>query len=170
MKTPIAHIDIKYRPAVILAILTALAGCANSDYFEPTPLAEAGNSMVYVYRPAAKNPGKKPLTLSYPEVLVDGDSAGFLKYKEYLPVELTPGEHEFRVTGLTREARWEPKDRKYKLRTEAGESYFLRFGVEFDVDRMSLGTFRGQYIITFYPVDPEDAVYEIRHTDNASKN
>ena len=154
----------------IVVALQFLGGCANSDYFEPTELANTSNSMVYVYRPAAKNPGKKPLTLSYPEVLVDGESAGFLKYKEYLPVELPSGEHEFRITGLTREARWEPKDSKYNLTTEAGKSYFLRFGVEFDVDRMSLGTFRGQYIITLHPVDPDEAVYEIRHTDNGREN
>ena len=154
---------------ILAALTVATSGCANRDYFEPTPLASAGNAMVYVYRPAATNPGKKPLTLSYPEVQVDGESVGFLKYKEYLAVEVAPGKRHFRVTGLTRDARWEPKDREYTLEAMAGESYFLRFGVEFDTARMSLGTFRGQYIITFHPIDESEAVYEIRHTDPANK-
>jgi hypothetical protein len=34
--------------------------------------------------------------------------------------------------------------------------------------KMSLGTFRGQYIISFHPVDETEAIYEIRHTSNAS--
>jgi hypothetical protein len=37
--------------------------------------------------------------------------------------------------------------------------------VEYDTDKMSLGTFKGQYIINFHPVSNKDAVYEIRHTD-----
>lgn len=150
----------------LLALFT-LAGCPNKAYFEPTPLANEGKAMVYVYRPAASNPGKKPLRLSYPEVMLDGNSVGFLKYNEYLAVEVEPGQREFLLTGLTRDARWKPKDRKYTLRVSPNESYFMRFGVEFDVAKMSLGTFSGQYIITFHPVDRSEAVYEIRHTDSS---
>jgi hypothetical protein len=149
-----------------LLLLLPAAVCANSDYFQPTPIAVEGNAMVYVYRPAATNPGfAKPLRRSYPEIMVDGESAGFLKYNRYLAVEVAPGEREFLVTGLTREARWEPRDRRYKLKVEAGESYFLRLRVEYDTDKMSLGSFKGQYIINFHPVSGDDAVYEIRHTD-----
>lgn len=151
---------------VLIALLT-LTGCPNTAYFEPTPLADGNKAMVYVYRPAASNPGKKPLTLSYPELMVDGKSAGFLKYKEYLALQVEPGTREFLLTGLTRDARWEPKDISYKLEVEGGKSYYLRFGVEFNTDKMSLGTFKGQYLISFYPLDPDDAVYEIRHTSKA---
>ena len=151
----------------LLLAVALLSGCANSDYFEATPIATPGNGMVYIYRPAATNPGKKPLTMSYPEVLIDGESAGFLKYKEYLAIELPPGEHEFRVTGLTREARWAPKDRSYTLTVEPDTEYFMRFRVEFDTARMSIDSFRGQYLIGFHPVDPTEAIYEIRHTDKS---
>ena len=151
----------------VLALLS-LYGCASSSYFEPTPIAKPGNAMVYIYRPAATNPGKKPLTLSYPEVMVDGQSRGFLKYNQYLAIEVVPGQREFLVTGLTRGAKWEPRDLSYKLETEAGGSYFLRFRVEFDVAKMSLGTFKGQYIINLTPVSETDAVYEIRHTSNST--
>lgn len=148
-----------------LAVL-ALSGCPNTAYFEPTPIASTGKAMVYFYRPAATNPGAaRPLRLSYPEIMVDGNSVGFLKYNRYLAVEVEPGLKEFLATGLTPEARWEPKDLSYKLQMEAGETYFMRLKVEFNTDKMSLGSFKGQYIINLHPVSSADAVYEIRHTD-----
>ena len=150
---------------LVLAVL-ALSGCPNTAYFEPTPIANTGKAMVYFYRPAATNPGAaRPLRLSYPEIMVDGNSVGFLKYNRYLAVEVEPGLKELLVTGLTPDARWEPKDLSYKLKMDAGETYFMRLKVEFDTDKMSLGTFKGQYIINFHPVKNTDAVYEIRHTD-----
>ena len=152
---------------LILAVLLAaglLAGCQGSSYFDPTPLANPDNAIVYLYRPAATNPGKKPLRLSYPEVMIDGESAGFLKYNEYLPLEVPPGKRQFVLTGLTREAKWEPEDRTYTLEVEAGQTYFMRFRVEFDVNNMSLGTFTGQYLIHLHPVERDEAIYEIRHS------
>lgn len=145
-----------------------IVGCANSSYFEPTPLAEPDNAMVYVYRPGGSNPGKKPLVTSYPEILVDGESVGMLKNKQYLAVELAPGSREFVATGLTKDARWEPKDRMYSLKLEAGQSYFLRLGVEFDTSAMTIGSFRGQYIINLHNIEESDAVYEIRSLKNAA--
>lgn len=153
-----------YATVVVLVCSLLLGSCANSDYFDPPSLADPGNAMVYLYRPAATNPGKKPLRTSYPEVMVDGKSRGFLKYNQYLPLELAPGKRQFVLTGLTRDARWEPEDRTYTLKLEPGKTYFMRFRVEFDVDNMSLGTFTGQYLIYLHPVDREEAIYEIRHT------
>ena len=152
-----------------LLALACLTGCVSSSFFEPTPLANPANAMVYIYRPAATNPGKKPLTMSYPEVMLDGASVGLLKYNEYLALEVTPGQREFLVTGLTRDAKWEPRDRSYTLKVESGKSYFLRYRVEFDTAKMSLGTFKGQYIINFQPVNETDAVYEIRDASKAGK-
>ena len=155
-------------PALAIAATLSLAACANSDYFEASALSNSDNALVYLYRPAATNPGKKPLVTSYPEITVDGKSVGMLKYKEYLTLELPPGEHDIVATGLTRDARWEPEDRRYSLKTEAGESYFMRFRVEFNTDAMSIGTFRGQYQIHLHPVDESEAIYEIRHTNKAA--
>ena len=149
-----------------LLLVSFSAACANSDYFDPTPIAVEGNAMVYVYRPKATTPGlAKPYRMSYPEIMANGESRGFLKYNRYLPIEVPPGEYEFLVTGLTREARWEPRDLTYTLKTEPGKSYFLRLRVEYDTDKMSLGSFKGQYIIDFHQINETDAVYEIRHTD-----
>jgi hypothetical protein len=165
---PLDSIMLKTRLALLsILALTALAGCANTDYFDPTPIATSGNAMVYMYRPEATNPGKKPLRLSYPEVMVDGNSLGFLKYNEYLALEMAPGKHEFLATGLTPDAKWEPRDRNYTLDVKPGESYYMRFRVEFDTAKMSLGSFKGQYVITLNPINPTDAIYEIRHTSRA---
>ncbi|MEP6389006.1 MAG: DUF2846 domain-containing protein [Halioglobus sp.] len=156
----------KTRLLLIFLALVTLRGCANSDYFEPVASADPGSAVVYIYRPKATSPGlAKPLSSSYPEIMMNGESVGFIKYNRYLPVEVQPGEHEFLITGLTPNARWEPKDLKYKLKVEAGQTYYMRLRVEFDTDKMSLGTFTGQYIINFHPVANDEAIYEIRHTD-----
>lgn len=153
-----------------IIVMLYLSGCASSNYFEPTPITEPGMAMVYIYRPAATNPGKKPLTRSYPEVMVDGVSSGFLKYQQYLAVEVSPGQREFLVTGLTKGAKWGPRDLNYTLNAEAGQSYFLRYRVKFDMNKMSIGSFKGQYIINLGPVAETDAVYEISDTSKATAN
>jgi len=149
-----------------LFALSLLTGCANSDYFEPGSLHNPANAMVYIYRPGGTNPGKKPLITSYPEIQVDGIGHGMLKYKKYLALELSPGKREFVATGLTPDARWEPKDRKYTLNIEPGKSYFLRLRVEYDTDHMTIGSFRGQYLIHLHAVEESEAVYEIRHLND----
>lgn len=154
---------ILWAASITIVVVILLAGCANSDYFEPTSLRNVSNAMVYVYRPGGSNPGKKPMITSYPEIMVDGNSHGMLKYAQYLALELEPGRREFVATGLTRDARWEPEDRKYSLNIEAGETYFLRFRVEYDTDHMTIGSFKGQYLIHLHPVDESEAVYEIRN-------
>ena len=57
---------------IAVVVNLSLTACANSDYFEATSLVNADNAVVYIYRPAATNPGKKPLVTSYPEITVDG--------------------------------------------------------------------------------------------------
>ena len=155
-------------PWLATTAILLLTACANSDYFEAAPAAQAGNAMVYIYRPAASNPGKKPLRTSYPEILVNGQSAGFLKYNEHIPIELPPGKHEFSATGLTPQARWEPRDRNYTLNLEGGKTYYLRLRVEFNTDKMTIGSFRDQYIIHLHPMDDSEAIYQIRETSPAT--
>lgn len=149
---------------LVVAGILPLAGCGNTAYFEAQGPKVEGNAVVYVYRPAATNPGKKPLRTSYPEITVDGSGVGMLKYNQHLRVELPAGEHEFIATGLTRDARWEPKDRNFTLNLDAGKTYYLRLRVEFNTDKMSIGTFKGQYTIHLHPIEPGEAVYQIRDT------
>lgn len=155
------------RLLTVLTLLT-MAACAGPGYFAATPPSNPDNAVVYLYRPAATNPGKKPLTTSYPEIMVDGKSAGMLRYKEHLRVELPPGTHEFVATGLTPNARWEPEDRRYSLSLQAGEVKYLRFRVEFNTDKMSIGTFRGQYLINLHAIAESEAIYQIRDTKPAN--
>lgn len=163
-QTPVCGIRAPWLLLAGCLAATLLTGCQGSSYFDPTPLANPGNAIVYLYRPAATNPGKKPLRLSYPEVMIDGKSAGFLKYNEYLSLEVPPGKRQFVLTGLTRDAKWEPEDRTYTLEVAAGQTYFMRYRVEFDVNNMSLGTFSGQYLIHLHPVERDEAIYQIRHS------
>ena len=72
------------------------------------------------------------------------------------------------ATGLTRDARWEPKDVDYTVNLEAGKTYYLRLRVEFNVDKMSLGSFTGQYLIHLHQVDESEALYQIRDASASS--
>lgn len=154
------------RLSIFLLLLCSawLSSCASPGYFEPTPIATPGNAMVYLYRPAASNPGSKPLYFSYPEVMIDGNSHGFLRYNHYLAIELPPGRHEFRLTGLTRAAKWEPEDVDRSIDLKPGETAFLEFRVEFNTAEMGLLDMGPKYIIRLNQVTESTAVYQIRDT------
>lgn len=155
------------KSAGLIVLVLLLGGCGNTAYFEPGQPTASGNALVYFYRPAATNPGKKPLRTSYPEIIVDEEKVGLLKYNEHFSVELEPGFHEFVATGLTPDARWKPEDRRYSLTVAPGQIYYVRLRVEFDTDHMHVGSFRDQYLIHLHLVDAEDAVYQIRDTSSA---
>ena len=148
----------------VYLLLAVLTGCAGNPVFRPqTP--QAGNTMLYLYRPEASTPGvAKPLRLSYPEVFIDDRSVGVIPYNRYLPLEMKPGKHEIRVTGLTAQARdWEVRDIRRVVNVPAGQASFLRLGVEYNLQKMNLMQPRSQYHILLTPVREEDAIYEIRH-------
>ncbi len=154
---------------LLLTLMLLVNGCSSPGYFEPTPIAQPGNGMLYIYRPAADNPGRQPLRYSYPEILVSDKSVGFLKYKEYLTVELPPGKYEVVATGLTRNANWSPRNVSYKATIEAGKETFLKLRVAFNLDEMMLLDPGPKYFINLFPVNAEDAVYEIRDTSAATQ-
>ena len=161
MKPQIYH---GLRACLAGSVLLILVACQGSSYFEAAPTAAADNARVYIYRPAATNPGAKPLRFSYPEVMIDGASKGLLRYKEYLELEIAPGKREFVVTGLTPNAKWKPRDVSYTLPVEAGKTYYMRLRIEYDLDRVVLRDPDTKYLIHLHPVDAKDAVYEIRET------
>ncbi len=147
--------------------LVSVLGCAGSNpVFRPQAPALAGNTMLYLYRPEASTPGiAKPLRLSYPEVFVDGQPIGIIAYNRYMPIELKPGRHRMRLTGLTENAKdWEARDIEQDVTVEAGRNNYLRFRVEYNLREMSLGRPKSQYIILLTPVSERDAQYEIRNT------
>ena len=53
------------------------------------------------------------------------------------------------------------------LTLEPGDVKYLRFRVEFNTDKMSIGTFRGQYIINLHAIAESEAIYQIRETKPA---
>lgn len=156
--------------ATALLLGFVLQGCQHNAYFEAAEPSSPDKALVYLYRPKATNPGKKPLVMSYPDILVDGDSVGVLRYNEYLTLELEPGQREFVATGLTQTANWKPKNVSYKIKLEAGQRYFMRLRVEYNTDHMTIGSFRDQYLIHMHPVDESEALYEIRYADSATGN
>lgn len=162
-----------YIRQTLLLVSVLLVGCTgtgeslpNTNVFKPTTPQISSNGMLYIYRPEASTPGvTKPLRFSYPEVIVDDRSVGIIEYNSYLVVELKPGKHQIRLTGLTEKAKdWETKDINQVVTIVAGDATFRRFKIEFDLDRMNLFQPKPQYKIFLTPVKAGDAVYEIRHT------
>ncbi|HSC75567.1 MAG TPA: hypothetical protein VLB90_04935 [Pseudomonadales bacterium] len=152
-------------------LLAGLSGCANdatpnTNVFKPTPIQFSDNGMLYIYRPEASTPGTtKPLRFSYPEVIVDDKSVGIIEYNSYLSLELKPGPHKIRLTGLTEKAKdWEPRDIKQNVNISSNSPTYLRFKVEFDLNKMNIFQPDFQYRIFLTPVSDDDAIYEIRHT------
>ena len=145
-----------------LLMLLALGACSGTPHFTEQKLSDPDKALVYVYWPKASNPGKKPMRYSYPDIQVDGSSIGVLHYNQYLVKEMEPGSREFIATGLSPLADWNQGEAKYALTLEAGKTHYLRLGVEYNTDNMSIGSFKGQYRIHLHPVDYQEAVYEIR--------
>lgn len=148
----------------LLPALLMLAGCAGPGYFEAIPPSNADQSVVYLYRPEADNPGRQPLRLSYPDVLIDEQSVGTLQFNSHRRIELAPGRHTIRITGLTRQAKWEPRDIKQNFTVASGETKYIKLDVRFNLSEMSLGQPGDSYLIHLRPMRVDDAVYEIRET------
>jgi hypothetical protein len=153
-----------------LGVLLLSACTQTVGHFTPTVASNPNDTVLYLYRPAATTPGlMKPLKYDYPDVLIDGKSIGVLKYDEYLVTELAPGAHTITITGLTTAASgWSPRDIKQAIPPSQGKEVFMRLKVEYDLDEMNLGQPGAKYIIQLAPVEPENAIYEIRNTTRAS--
>ena len=106
----------------------------------------------------------KPERADYPEVMVDGNSQGFLHYSQYLAIELPPGQHAFRLTGLTKGAKWEPRDVDRSINLTPGETAFLEFRVEFNTAETGLLNTGPKYMINLNQIYGSQAGYEVRAT------
>jgi hypothetical protein len=149
---------------MFLSTFLVIAGCSSPGHFEPQQ-PELGQSVLYLYRPKADNPGMQPLRLSYPDVQVDGHSVGQLKFNSHFPVSLNPGKHSVRITGLSKAADWEPRDIEQNVTVQPGEVKYLKLDVRYNLNEMNLGQPKASYLIYLTPMRAEDAVYEIRDTD-----
>jgi len=153
------------RKILALSVLLSLAGCSSPGYFEPQAPSN-GYSMLYLYRPKADNPGMQPLRMSYPDIQIDGRSVGQLKFNTHMGLGLTPGKHQIRVTGLSKEADWEPRDIEQNFSIGLGETKYLKLDVQFNLREMNLGQPAPSYSIFLTPMRSEDAVYQIRDTSS----
>jgi hypothetical protein len=153
---------------LLIIIGCVVAACSSSNQvFEQQPRVSERNGTLYLYRPAAENPGIKPKRMSWPEVEIDGRSMGSLKYNQYFSIELPAGKHLIRITGLTHGAKnWEFRDIERSITIGAGENSFMKLLVAFDLDQMAL-MMPNQYIVRLHNVSQVDAPYEIRYTEHA---
>jgi hypothetical protein len=148
---------------VLLGVLLMLSGCSSPKHFEPQDPGK-NDSLLYLYRPEAANPGLQPLRLSYPDIQLDGASIGQLKFNRRLAVLLKPGVHSIRVTGLSKKADWEPRDINLQFTVRPGEVKYLKLDVQYALDEMTIGDSSAKFSIYLTPVEPEQALYEIRNT------
>ncbi|WEJ69855.1 DUF2846 domain-containing protein [Pseudomonas sp. PSE14] len=153
------------RLSIFLVSLLLLTGCSGPGYFEPIPPSTPDRATLYLFRPKADNPGRQPLRFSYPDILIDEQSVGTLEFNSYRRIELAPGNHNLRVTGLTRKASWEPRDIKQTFSIAPGEIKYLKLDVRFNLNEMMLGNPGPSYLIRVTPMRPDDAIYQIRETE-----
>lgn len=151
-------------PHALFPALFLLASCSGPGYFEAIPASNADQAVVYLYRPQADNPGRQPLRFSYPDVLIDERSVGTLPFNTHRRIELAAGRHSMRITGLTRPAKWEPRDIKQEFNLSPGEIKYFKLDVRFNLSEMTLGRPGPSYLINLRPMRQDDAIYEIRET------
>lgn len=154
----------RQRLAALLCLPLLLSACSSTPgYFEAQQPA-AGSALLYLYRPQADTPGLQPLRLSYPDIQIDGRSVGVLPFNSHFAVGVSPGTHRIRVTGLSKKAKWEPRDIEQNFKVSAGEVSYLKLDVQYQLDQMNLGQPTPSYSIYLTPMRGDDAVYEIRNT------
>lgn len=154
--------NIKHMLALIA--LFTIASCSQTPHFEAVQPSSSIRSVLYIYRPEGDNPGIQPLRFSYPDILIDDTSIGVLHFNSHRYLELAPGQHTIRVTGLTKAADWEPKDITQTFATEPGEIKYIKLNVQFNLKEMNLGENSPSYSIYVTPISADDAIYEIRYT------
>lgn len=150
---------------LLLLLPLLITGCASPSYFQAVQPSSEQRAVLYLYRPEASNPGlMQPLRYDYPEVFIDGQSIGTLKFNSHRHVELAPGQHSVRITGLSPAARWEPRDIEQRLSLKPAQVAYLKLNVQYQLNEMVLGQPGPSYNIRLVPMRSDDAVYEIRHT------
>ena len=143
----------------LLAMCLLLAGCKTTpEPFESTELVDDDKSFVYVYWPGQTWREKAG---QHPEIQVDGVPVGLLKYKTYIPLELSPGSHEFRATGDSEFSDWQGRDKVVVLPIEAGEITYLRFMVKYDQQKNVWRNPGMSYVVQLLPISEKKARMEM---------
>ena len=152
----------RFRKVFILFLVVSSGACfAAPNYFEA--IQPVGNDgVLYVYRIKVKGVFIQPLSRSYPDLILDGKSIDVLKFNTRRAIHIKAGEHNLKVTGLTRKANWELRDKDLTFKIEPGQIKYLKINIQY-----GKGGGFDERVFYITPVDPEDAIYEIRNTEEA---
>ena len=154
------------RAFIILLWAISGFGCTGvAPYVDRVGSFDTGSGLLIIYRPRAPNPGSQPLRNQYPEIQLDEQSIGLLRFNEMLRLEVPPGDHDLRVTGLTTAARWKQRDITRHVKITPGEKKFFRLNVLYNVDEIRLLKRGTKYNVSLVSVKENDAIYELREID-----
>lgn len=125
--------------------------------YEPPTAKDPNNGLLVLYRPKQS---WRAAAKRYPDVLMNGASIGTLKYNGFLLYEAPPGQHQLRITGLSKNAnKWDFKDRDRAIRFEQGATRYVQVVVRFDDSSNSLGNPGMSHTLHVSSARAEDARY-----------
>lgn len=144
------------------------AGCSSAPEgpFVPEPTHTANGVRVYVYWPGQRWREKAGKTV---EVELDGVPVGVLSYKSYIPLEVRPGHHHFRVTGDSDAANWEGLDKSFEMRFKPGEVRYVRFLVKYNQEKNTWTNPGMSYVVQFLPRSASSAKTEMAGLEPAER-
>lgn len=151
--------------AILLGTLVCtLAGCgagqsAKGESYTAPALQDESKALIVIYRPAQSwraNAG------AYPEVFLDGNSMGVIRYQGYLTAEVSPSSRKLLFTGLSPAAHdWEFKDRTLPLRLKPGKTHYYEVIVIYDEKSNVLGRPGMDFTLQIIPSSEKTARYQL---------
>ena len=146
----------------MLFILVAgllLSACeSNPTPYTPTLITKPGNGKLFVYWPGQRWGEKSGRS---PEIQIDGEPLGLLRYNSYLDIEISPGTYELKLSGDSEASNWNGPERSFPAKVVAGENLFVRLLVKFDQEPNRLGQGAMGYTVTFLPRAEAEALLEM---------
>ena len=149
----------------LLSALLALGACQSTpEPFRPQPLTDSVNALVYVYWPGQRWREKSGQA---PEIQLDGVPVGLLKYKTYIPLEITPGNHEFRATGDSEYSDWKGRDEVVVIPIKADDITYVRLLVKYDQTKNTWQNPGMSHVVQLLPAPEAKALAELAELKEA---
>lgn len=139
-------------------LLISAVSLGNDKRFTATAVVKPGNGKLYVYWPGQRWGEKSRKT---PEIQLDDEPLGLLKYKSYIERELPEGTYNLKLTGSSDASNWDGPEREFPAKIEAGENLFVRLLVKYDQRSNKMLEGRMKYAVTFLPRAEEEALAEM---------
>lgn len=143
---------------LIGCLVISTVSLADDKRFTATAVVTPGNGKLYVYWPGQRWGEKSRKT---PEIQLDGEPLGLLKYKTYIERELPEGTYNLKLTGSSDASNWDGAEREFPAKIEAGENMFVRLLVKYDQRSNKMLEGRMKYALTFLPRAEEYALAEM---------